>query len=201
MNEKTIDARGLGCPEPVIRARNAILEAGAGTVRVLVDDEVSVENIRRMAANQGWDAAIQRSGAEIRLTLTRRETPAASPAQARADASSRVTKTVVFVASDVLGVGVEELGRILMRAFVKTLKEVQPKPDRAIFINSGVRLTTEGSDLVDDLRALEQSGVEILSCGTCLDYYGLLDSLRVGRKSNMLEIVSALLEADRVLRP
>ena len=90
--------------------------------------------------------------------------------------------------------------------FVKTLKELDPRPERMIFANSGVRVTTEGSppaggsDLIDDLKALERSGVEILSCGTCLDYYGLVDSLRVGRASNMYEIASSLLGAERVVK-
>ena len=107
----------------------------------------------------------------------------------------------MLITSDQLGTGDERLGRLLMRAFLKTLKELDALPGQAIFMNSGVRLSTEGSDLLDDLRALESRGVEIMSCGTCLDYYGLLDALRVGRKSNMFEIATALLAAEQVVRP
>lgn len=109
-------------------------------------------------------------------------------------------KVVVLVASNLLGSGDERLGSILMRSFLKTLKDAEPRPWRLLLVNSGVRLSTIGSDLLDDLRALEQSGVEILSCGTCLDYYGLLDALQVGMKTNMHEIVSSLVSADRVVR-
>ncbi|OHB69887.1 MAG: hypothetical protein A2V70_02365 [Planctomycetes bacterium RBG_13_63_9] len=110
-------------------------------------------------------------------------------------------RVVAMVASDRFGEGEEELGRILMRAFIKTLKDVDPRPGKVIFANAGVRLTTEGSDLIDDIRALESGGVEIISCGTCLDYYRLLDKLQVGVASNMYEIASTLVQADRIVRP
>ena len=88
-----------------------------------------------------------------------------------------------------------------MRSFIKTIKELDPGPATMIFANAGVRITTEGSDLLDDLRALEEDGVEILSCGTCLDYYNLKEALAVGRASNMYEIATALVEADKVVKP
>ena len=116
-------------------------------------------------------------------------------------ASTGQPNVVVFVASNLFGVGDEKLGQILMKAFVKTLKELDTQPAKVIFANSGVRLTTEGSDLIDELRALEEEGVEIISCGTCLDYYGLVDSLQVGVSSNMYEIASTLVEADRIVKP
>ena len=97
--------------------------------------------------------------------------------------------------------GDEQLGRVLMRAFVKTLKELDPLPERLIFVNSAVRLTTKGSELIADLRELESRGVRILSCGTCLDYYQLKDVLEIGTVTNMHEIVTSLIAADRVLKP
>jgi len=115
-------------------------------------------------------------------------------------ASARGAKVVVLVASQVVGSGDDRLGAILMRSFLKTLKEADPRPWRLLFVNAGVRLTTTGSDLLDDLRALEQQGVEVLSCGTCLDYFGLLDAIQVGAKTNMREIVASLVRADRVVR-
>ena len=108
---------------------------------------------------------------------------------------------VVFIASDLFGTGDETLGQILMKAFLKTLKDLETQPRKVIFANSGVRLTTTGSELIADLRALQDGGVAIVSCGTCLDYYGLLDSLEVGVASNMYEIASSLVDADRVVRP
>lgn len=110
-------------------------------------------------------------------------------------------RVVGFITASVLGMGDEQLGRILMRSFIKTLKELNPLPERLIFVNSGVRLTTEGSELIADLRELEAHGVRMLSCGTCLDYYQLKDALAVGTVTNMFEIVTSLVAADRVLRP
>lgn len=108
---------------------------------------------------------------------------------------------VLLIASSQFGQGPEELGRLLARSFLKTQLELSPKPWRAIFVNSGIELTTEGSPVLDDLRALEAAGTEILSCGTCLDFYGRKEQLRAGRVSNMREISESLLFASRVVRP
>ena len=201
--ERHVDARGLECPLPVVLTRNAMLEAGVQTVHVQLDSDVAVENIRRMAGSQGWDISTEQSGPPIRLTLiqtARATAPRQPPADSRR-APEGPPKVAVLVASSLFGTGDDELGAILMRAFVKTLKDLDPLPEKLIFANSGVRLTAKGSDLIDDLRALESDGVEIVSCGTCLDYFGLLDSLEVGAVTNMYEIVSTLAQADRVVRP
>jgi selenium metabolism protein YedF len=200
-----------------------MLEPDCEKVRVLVDRDVAAENIQRLAGSEGWEVVAERLGEETRLTLSRpaganvtgrrgdRVTTTAaadsplhpltqSPPQP-VSPSTRPANVVVLLSSDVFGTGEDELGRILMRAFVKTLGELEPLPTKILFANAGVRLTTKGSNLIDDLRELESAGVEILSCGTCLDYFGLVDALEVGAKTNMYEIVSALAEADRVIRP
>lgn len=110
-------------------------------------------------------------------------------------------RLVVLVASDRIGDGPEELGRVLARSFVKTLRDLEPLPWRVAFLNSGVALTTEGSPVAEDLRAMEASGVEILSCGTCLDYFHAKEKLIVGRISNMREIVDTLVRASHLVRP
>jgi selenium metabolism protein YedF len=196
--EKAVDARGKPCPQPVIMTRDAIREGNADVIRVTVDTDVSAENVRRMAMSQGWEASVEKDADGIHVVL--REGEGASVESAEVPPPSRAPKVVVFVASDLLGVGDEELGLILMRAFVKTIRELDPRPAQVIFVNLGVRITTEGSALIDDLRALERSGVEVMSCGTCLDYYKLVDKLRVGRVSNMFDIASALVGADRLVK-
>jgi selenium metabolism protein YedF len=108
---------------------------------------------------------------------------------------------VVFVTGDAMGDGEAELGRVLMRSFLKTVAQLDPLPWRVIFVNAGITLTTAGSELLEDLRGLEAQGVELLSCGTCLDYYQRKADLQVGRASNMHEIVTTLAAAGRVLRP
>lgn len=207
MAERHVDARGLACPQPVVLTRKAILEAGVDRVRVVVNSDVSAENIQRMARSQGWEPQIDRQGEEVHLILTRGDGAAAQQAQQAQQpetapvASAGQPEVVVFVTSNLFGVGDERLGQILMKAFLKTLKDLDPRPAKVIFANSGVRLTTEGSDLIDPLCALEKEGVAILSCGTCLDYYGLVESLRVGVASNMYEIASSLAGADRIVQP
>jgi selenium metabolism protein YedF len=186
----------------VVLSRKAMLEVGVDVVRVRVDRDAPAENIQRMARSQGWETQESREGDEIHLTLSRGELPsetAETPAAERR-CSGGGPKVVVFVASDLFGVGDEPLGRVLMRAFVKTMKELDTQPTKVIFANAGVRLTTAGSDLVEDLQALEREGVQVMSCGTCLDYYHLADSLQVGISSNMFEIATALVEADRVVK-
>ncbi len=113
----------------------------------------------------------------------------------------RSPASVVVIASDEIGNGPPELGKILMRLFLKTLKDAAPKPQMVIFLNTGARLVAEGSDLVDDLVALQDMGVDLAACGTCLDYFHLKEKVKVGRVSNMSEIVASLLSAEKVVRP
>ena len=204
VSEQRIDARGLACPKPVLLAREAMAGAAAGMVRLVVDNASVAENVRRMAESQGWTAVSSAKGEYVEVVLERPKAAAtAVPAEVPAACApgTRTPALAVLIASDQVGAGDERLGRILMRSFVKTLRDIAPRPQKVIFMNAGVRLTTEGSELLDDIAALAGAGVEVLSCGTCLDYFNLKDKLRVGRVSNMFEITSALASADRVLRP
>ena len=205
MGERTVDARGLECPKPVLLTRDAIKEGSSDAIHVIVDNKVSSENVKRMAESQGWNAEVKKSGDNIEVLVTRGEGAVDPEAEAGAMVCPTVPgsqpNVVVLLASNLFGTGEEELGVILMRAFVKTLKEVEPAPSKVIFANSGVRLTTEGSELIEDIRALEEAGAEVISCGTCLDYYGLKEKLEVGRASNMFEIATSLAQADRLVRP
>lgn len=202
MTESSIDARGLDCPEPVLRARKAIEAEETQVVKILVSSEVPAENIRRLADTKGWafEASKREDGLELTLTRSGRSSESPQPANAPPPSNSR-ENVVVFITSEVLGTGEHELGRVLMRAFIKTLQELEPRPRALIFVNSGVHLASNRSDLLEDLRRLEEEGTDVLSCGTCLDYYHLADELGVGRVTNMFEIVSVLVDADRVLKP
>ena len=122
------------------------------------------------------------------------ERPVSHPPEA-----SRSRRVVLLVAKDEFGQGPPELGWTLMRSFLKALAAGGAKPERAIFMNTGVRLTTEGSEVLDDVRALESAGVQILSCVTCLDYLGLADKLEVGKATNMNDTVAALMAADHLV--
>ena len=107
---------------------------------------------------------------------------------------------VVLITSDRFGTGDDELGGILMKAFLNTLWDAGPKPESIIFINDGVRLTTEGSEVLDALGLLEQAGVRVFSCGTCLEYYNLREKLKAGQATNMKATVAVLLATGKVIK-
>jgi len=197
MSERILDERGKACPLPVVETRRVLLGDPTAVVGVIVDNRAAVENISRLAQSMGRAVQVEeRSGTEFHLVIAAvvSGTPAPSP-------TAGGCGNVVLIGSTELGTGDAELGRTLMRMFVFTLKEVEPPPSALIFVNSGVRLTTEGSPLLDEIGELSHRGVEILSCGTCLDFYGLKEKLRVGEVSNMFQIVTLLSTADRILRP
>jgi selenium metabolism protein YedF len=191
--KKEIDARGLACPEPVLLAKKMIEEEGECVV--IVDDASARDNVCRMAENLGCAAAVDESGGAIYIDIT------GSARHRVAESTPPVTgPTVVVFPSDTMGRGDDELGTVLIKAFLHTLGEVSPPPDVMIFFNAGVRLATEASQVLDDLHELEHRGTRILVCGTCLDYFGLKDSLKAGGVSNMYDIAETMLSAGRVLR-
>lgn len=188
---KTVDARGRACPEPVILTRKALAETNE--LLVIVDSDTAQLNVRRMAEKSGCRVEIEQKADGTYLHVTRAAGPAAVEQTHRAD------KTVVLVASDSLGRGEAELGQVLMRGFLHTLNEVEPLPTTLIFINSGVKLVAADSAVLEDLHALSHKGVEILACGTCLNYYALKDKLAVGQVSNMYSLAEMLLRSDKVI--
>lgn len=199
-SEIDLDCRGLACPEPVIRTRRAIEEMDKGdTLRVAVDAEAARDNVCRMSEHLGCKVAVEERAGQFLLSLCKEgatETAAPSPAEMQTCGGA---SQILLIASRHMGRGADELGTILMRAFLKTLVESPTRLERMFFINSGIHLTTAGSESLETLRDLEGRGTEILSCGTCLDYYGRKDDLAVGRVTNMYDIVEALLTSSRVV--
>jgi len=203
---ETLDLRRLECPQPVLRTKEAIERHPRSVLVALVRQAASCENVARMARALGAEVETEAlANEEYRLTITTPEAaeepalePELEPCPVGADAPRR---TVVLIRNSELGHGAPELGRILMKAFLKTLLAVEPLPAQMVFINAGVHLTTEGSEELAPLAELGERGVEILSCGTCLDFYGKLDLLRVGRVGNMFDIVTALTRAAKVITP
>ncbi len=205
--EVKIDMRGCACPQPVVETRKALFLPGTEKLSVLVDNRASAENVKRMAASMGWVVNIEEDDGGIFTVIVTKvegkgaQEPGGDESCPACEIGLAPPRVVVFIASNFFGEGAKELGSILMRAFVKTLKQLDPLPECIVFANSGIRLTTEGSDLIADIKDLESSGVRILSCGTCLDYYDLKGKLEVGNESNMYEIATALATADRLVRP
>ena len=168
---RKVDARGDACPLPVVKAKKAIAELnGAGEVEVLVDNEIAVQNLTKMAQQKGYQSAAEKlAEREYRVLFTVGE-PAAEEEEAPACAPDARTDTVVVIASDKMGEGAEELGKTLLKAFIFSLTQQDKLPKTILLYNGGAHLTCEGSPMLDDFKALEAEGVEILPCGTCLNF-------------------------------
>ena len=192
-----IDARGKACPTPVIMAKKAI-SAGESTFTVLVDNTTAVENLKRLAENQGFDAAVTEKEGEFGLAFTRTGCAACEEA-VNAPLPAPGGDWAVFVGRDIIGDGDRELGTNLMRMFFYTLAQGEDKPGAVLFMNAGVKLPTLDEQVADHLKALSDSGTEILVCGTCLNYFGLTEQCKVGTVSNMYDIAGRLLTAPRVV--
>jgi selenium metabolism protein YedF len=203
----TIDARGLACPQPVLETKKALEETESNVLRVLVQGYTSRENVSRFARNRGCEVDVQekakdefeitlrRAGSEIDQNKQEELVPCPMPEPAR-DA-----KNVVYVGNNCMGRGDDELGKKLMRGFLRTWIDVSPKPWRMVFINSGVKLTTIDEEGTEAISLLEEKGVEVLSCGTCLQHFGLEDKLKVGKVTNMFDIIDSLNAATKVISP
>ena len=189
---REVDARGLPCPRPVVETKKALDEIETGTVIVLVDNPESRDNVARFAGSRGCRVDVQEDDGVFRLTLIK---------EAYSENHKEKEATiVVLITSDVFGTGDERLGEILMKAFLNTLWDAETRPAKLLFMNSGVNLTTEGSEVLETLRLLEKEGVEVFSCGTCLVYYNLREKLSVGSVTNMYDTVDSLLSADKIIK-
>jgi selenium metabolism protein YedF len=189
----TIDCRNLSCPAPVINVKKALQEHA--DIRVLLDDGAPRENVARLSRNRGCRVTEERDGSGWILTIT----AAADTLRTATGAVSQGAR-VIMIASDRIGDGPEELGRLLMKNFIHTLLETSELPNRMLFLNSGVFMTCEGSDVLEALGKLHGMGVEIFSCGLCLDFFKLKEKLRAGATTNMLAIAEYLLAADHVIK-
>ncbi len=205
---KTIDVRDLACPGPVLKLRD-LLDEGEREVRFHVADELSRSNVSRFAASRGAVVEVEDPGdGSFLVTVAAGEGAAgARPGEEEflacevPDSIAGGGPRVVQVTSSAMGAGDDELGALLMRSFLKTQAQLERTPDAIIFYNDGVKLCCEGSLLLDDLRSLEAAGIEIITCGTCLNFFELAKNLRVGRVTDMLEIASRLADAGSIVRP
>ena len=174
-----VNAIGDSCPIPVIKTKNAMKEmTGPDTIEVLVDNEIAVQNVTKMG-----EACAAKDSEEVSCIPDKRGS------------------TIVVVSSDRMGSGNDELGKVLMKGFLFAVTQLDELPKTMLFYNGGATLTTEGSDSLEDLKSLEAQGVEIMTCGTCLDYYGLKEKLAVGTVTNMYSIVETMDQATKVIRP
>ncbi len=200
-----VNAMGDACPIPVVKTKNAIKELnGSGTVETLVDNEIAVQNLTKMANQKGYGVKSEKLGenefrvvmeiGEATETEQEEETVCLVPA-------GKKKNTVVVISSDHMGEGSEELGKALLKGFIYALGQQDELPSTILFYNGGASVTCEGSVSVEDLKSMEAQGTEILTCGTCLNFYGLTEKLAVGSVTNMYVIAEKMTQADLIVKP
>lgn len=195
-----VDARGLACPMPVVKANQALAGMTEGVLEVHVDNAVAVENIKRMAEQKGMTPSVTEEG-EKHFVVRMEVNGAVNETGAPISCVPLGSDYVVAVDTDVMGRGSEELGHTLLKGFLFALSQLENLPGTVLFYNGGAKLTVEGSDSLEDLKNMADKGVEILTCGTCLNYYGLTEKLAVGGVTNMYTIVEKLTAASKVVKP
>lgn len=200
-----IDARGQACPLPVVRAKKALAQMGEGVLEVLVDNETAVHNLEALAKTLKCEAVSERrADDEFAVTFAKGAAAgeaASAPAEAASTEAAASDDAVAVVSSECMGMGDDVLGRTLMKGFLFALTQQDALPSAVLLYNGGVKWACEGSEALDDLRALADAGVDVLSCGTCLAHYGLTERLAVGEPTNMYVIVERQMNARVVVRP
>ena len=194
---KKLDLKGKPCPTPVVETKKALDSIDEGIVIVEVDNVVSKNNVERFAKKAGCFVEVEEKDGVFTLTITKGFT-CEVPVQNK----DNLEDYVLYINKNTMGMGNDELGTILIRAFFKTLIENDKKPKKIIFVNSGVKLVVEGSEILEELEKLSKEfNIEILACGTCLDYFNLKEKIKVGSISNMFDIQNELIEAIKIVTP
>ncbi|HNW97481.1 MAG TPA: sulfurtransferase-like selenium metabolism protein YedF [Bacteroidales bacterium] len=201
---KIVDAKGKLCPVPIIMTKKAINEIKENeSLKILIDNETSVKNVTRFLEENGMKVHTEKKGNVFELTVNKTgNIPESANAEDYCQVEDvKVSNYVVSIQRNRLGDGAEELGTILIKGFINTLPEIDVKPKTIVFLNSGIFLALKDSPVLESLKKLENSGVEILACGTCLDYYKKKEELGVGKISNMYDILERLSKAGNVIYP
>ena len=196
---KIVDARGKPCPKPLILTKKEV-DAGENEITTIVDNETSKINVIKFGTKLNYNCVEELKEDGIYIVLTKSESKGVCEAESvAAEEKHQKTSKGFVISTDVLGSGSDKLGKILMKGFIYTITETKPYPSFLIFLNSGVKLTTEGSDSIDDLKKLENAGVKIVSCGTCLDFFEIKTKLLVGQVTNMYDIVEIITNSDNAI--
>jgi selenium metabolism protein YedF len=199
MAEEKVDCRGMACPNPVLKAKEIIERGNIERLSVTVDNPAAKENVSRFLARMGYEVSLSEEGGAFNVTGTKEESMAACEVMEEPKPEGPESKIAVLVGTDRMGKGDDMLGQKLITSFVGTLKEMGPELWRLILLNGGVKLTVEGSECLPALQAIEKEGTNILVCGTCLNHFELLEKKQVGETTNMLDIVTAMQLADKVI--
>jgi selenium metabolism protein YedF len=193
-----LDCRGLACPAPVLQTKELLEKDHLEWIKVLVDNEAAKQNVSRFLESRNFAVTVEQDGPVFYVTGEgeKGSAPGYTPVETAETENKRI---MVMVATDRLGRGDDELGGKLMVNFIKTLKEMGDELWRLVLVNNGVKLTIDGSQVLEDLKGLDKSGIMIMVCGTCLDHFHLLDKKEVGETTNMLDIVTSMQVADKVI--
>ena len=197
-----LDCRNIDCPGPVLKTKQAIEEQEATEIKVIVDNDAAVENVTRFLNYHGFEVSVDSDG--IISTIEGKSTGKIieqdlSPKTKKEEISHDNQKIMVMVGASVLGRGDNELGDKLMTNFLKTLKEMGNDLWRLVFVNNGVKLTINDSNVLSILKDLEKNNIHILVCGACLTHFDLMKEKAVGETTNMLDIVTSMQLADKVI--
>ena len=193
-NELTVDVRGSLCPKPVIETKKVSDANPDAVITTIVDNEVSRDNVEKFGKSRGYGVDIRQDGKDFYLTMT----PNANPVAEICEPMSYGNR-VILMTKDYLGEGSEELGRNLMKTFWVCMVEADVKPSKIYFINSSVKMVTNDSVHLENIKKLADAGVEIAACGICLDFYGVKENVGVGSITNMYAITDAIL-GDNIVK-
>lgn len=193
--KKIVDTRGLTCPQPVVLTRQALNDKEIDEVITIVDNPTALENVSKLARSMNLETSVDEKSGQFYISILKDE----SLEDSLLISQSVNPDVTVLITGNVLGRGDNILGGVLMKSFMYTLTQMEGSLGTIIFMNSGVLLTTEGSEVLEYIRALEDCQIEVLSCGACLDYYHLADKLRVGTVTNMFTITEKIMEAPRLI--
>jgi selenium metabolism protein YedF len=199
MARKKIECQGLACPGPVLKTKEALDCGGVEQVTVVVDNLAARENVSRFLGRNGYEVSVAERNGVFEVTGCRSQTGSFEMTVEEQGAVSETSKILVLLGNNRMGRGDDELGRKLIHSFLATLREMGEELWRLVLLNSGVKLAIEGSEALGTLQELEGDGVHLLVCGTCLDHFGLLERKKVGETTNMLDIVTAMQLADKVI--
>ena len=198
MNSRELDCRGQACPHPVLKTKEIVDQGEVLRITVLVDNEAARENVSRFLTRSGFKVEVTERGTDLAVTGSRDQKESAQAAAAAWEETA-TRKILVLVGTDRLGTGDDDLGRKLIASFLSTVKEMGRELWCLVLLNSGVKLTVAGSEVLASLQELERDGVMVLVCGTCLNHFQLLEQKQVGETTNMLDIVTHMQLADKVI--
>lgn len=205
MTNKIIDARGQLCPKPLILTKKALIDETIEAIfSVIIDNEIAKQNIERFLKDNKVKFQSTKTDDGFKITVNKTGKIIESAPEEYCTVSSKKVsddKHIICIKNDKMGFGTDELGNILIKGFINTIKEVKPLPEKIIFYNSGVNLTVQESQVINSLNELEEMGVNILVCGTCADYFKIKDKIAVGTISNMYDIAESLTQASKVIYP